>query len=483
MTRVTRLPARRYPHAVDALDPSLLPANTHAVLDALRRAGGRPYVVGGTVRDLLLGAPVSKDVDLEVFDLAPEAIAAALAGFGSVNAVGASFGVIKVHFDGGEDIDVALPRRESKTGAGHRGFLVAPDPTMTAEEAAARRDFTVNAMMWDPASGTLLDPFGGRGDLGQRVLRHTSAHYVEDALRVLRGMQFCARFDLEPAAETIALSATMAGDFTAISRERVWTEWWKWATRSVSPSRGLWFLRHCGFIERFYPELHALIDCPQEPDWHPEGPVWEHTLHVVDAAASIAARDGLAPDERGLLLLGALAHDLGKPGTTAIENGRIRSIGHTEHVEPVRGFFARIDAPARLVDACVALTQNHLVHLGGPTPRSVRRLAHRLGEAGTTIDMLARVIESDGAGRPPLPPEPGPPLIALRAIAADLALRSARPRPIVLGRHLIEWFGMTPGPSFRALLDAAFEAQLDGAFADLDSGRAWLTRHLGEREA
>lgn len=459
------------------LDSSRLPALAHAVLAELRRAGGCPFVVGGTVRDLLLDLETPKDVDIEVFGLSPELIVPALEGLGSVNAVGVSFGVVKVHHEGFE-VDVSLPRRESKTGAGHRGFLVAPDPTMTIAEAAARRDFTVNALLWDTERGELHDPFGGQRDLGQRVLRHTSQHYIEDPLRVLRAVQFCGRFELEPDPATIALSATMADDFETLSRERIWAEWWKWAARSVRPSCGLWFLARCGFVERFYPELHAMVGCPQEPEWHPEGPVWEHTLHVVDAAARIAQRDRLPPADRGLLLLGALCHDLGKPSTTSVEDGRIRSIGHTEELEPVRSFLARIDAPTRIVDACLGLTLNHLVHLGGSTPRSVRRLAHRLGAAGTTIDLLSRLIEADGAGRPPLAPEPGEDLLTLRRIAEDLALEAARPRPLVQGRHLIEWFGMTPGPRFRTVLDAAFEAQLDGAYDSLEAGRSWVAGHL-----
>ena len=222
-----------------------LPADLRAMLDAVRRVG-RPRLVGGGVRDWLLGlAP--KDFDLEVGGVDFETLRRTLEPFGATDVIGRSFGVIKVRSRAtGEEYDFSLPRRESKTGSGHRGFAVAPDPALNDAEAAARRDFTVNAIACDPFSGELIDPHGGRRDLEARVLRHTSAAFSEDPLRVLRAMQLAARFDFSLAPETAALSRSIAETFSELPLERVWGEWEKWATKAARPSRGLAVLEEAG---------------------------------------------------------------------------------------------------------------------------------------------------------------------------------------------------------------------------------------------
>lgn len=180
-----------------------IPGELRAMLDAVRRVG-RPRLVGGGVRDWLLGL-TSEDFDIEVGGIDFEKLQRALAPFGATDVVGRSFGVIKVRgATSGVVYDFSLPRRESKTGAGHRGFAVAPDPLLSDAEAAARRDFTINAIAYDPFSGEVIDPHGGRADLQAKLLRHTSAAFVEDPLRVLRAFQFAARFDLTLAPETVA---------------------------------------------------------------------------------------------------------------------------------------------------------------------------------------------------------------------------------------------------------------------------------------
>src|SRR5262245_54574022 len=277
-------------------------AQLHPILEAIQAAGGQPLIVGGAVRDMLLGHD-PKDLDVEVYRLDVEQLAAALAPFGRLDAVGRSFGVLKLRTPAGQEFDFGLPRRESKVGAGHRGFLAAPDPTMTPHEAAARRDFTINAIALTP-DGRVLDFFGGQADLRDRVLRHTTAAFAEDPLRVLRGMQFAARFDMRLAPETAALGRALLPEAPTLAIERVWAEWWKWATKGIRPSAGLRALEETSWIG-LYPELVALIGCQQDRLWHPEGDVWLHSLHVVDAAATIAARDGLASEERAALLLAA----------------------------------------------------------------------------------------------------------------------------------------------------------------------------------
>ena len=213
-----------------------LPDKLRSVLGAVRSAG-RPRLVGGAVRDWLLGLE-SKDFDVEVAGVSFDQLHAALAPFGPTDVVGRSFGVIKLRLDGAE-YDFSLPRRESKTGSGHRGFAVEPDPSLSDAEAAARRDFTLNAIAYDPFADALIDPLGGERDLRARVLRHTGPAFSDDPLRVLRAFQLAARFDFKLAPETAELCRTMVGAYHELPFERVWGEWDKWAVKSAKPSAGL----------------------------------------------------------------------------------------------------------------------------------------------------------------------------------------------------------------------------------------------------
>jgi hypothetical protein len=238
------------------------------ILHAIVAGGGRPQIVGGAVRDLLRGEAI-KDVDIEVYGLAIDRLAELLGQFGRVDAVGRSFGVLKLRLPDGQELDVAVPRRESKIGAGHRGFLAAPDPTMTPREAAARRDFTWNALALTH-TGELLDFFGGVADLEAGIIRHTTAAFAEDPLRVLRAMQLAARLDMRLAPETAELSLALLPEAATLAIERIWGEWQKWALKSINPAAGLRVLVETGWIA-LYPELGQLIGYPQDPLWHPEG--------------------------------------------------------------------------------------------------------------------------------------------------------------------------------------------------------------------
>src|SRR5580704_14009189 len=188
----------------------------------------RAYLVGGCVRDALAGLPEEKDFDVEVFGLDYEQLLAALAPWGRTDLVGRSFGVVKLSTGSGYNYDFTLPRKDSKVAAGHKGFDVAFDPAISLREAAARRDFTINSIMYDPRTRQVLDFFGGQADLQGGILRHTSAAFIEDPLRVLRGMQFAGRFELRAAPETLELSRCMKGSYTELAVERVREEWLKW---------------------------------------------------------------------------------------------------------------------------------------------------------------------------------------------------------------------------------------------------------------
>jgi len=458
-----------------------LPAPLLAALAALRAAGGRPRLVGGCVRDWLLGLE-PKDFDTEVYGLDYETMGRALAPFGSTDVVGRSFGVLKVRLAGVE-YDFSLPRRESKIGAGHRGFAVEPDPELTEAEAAARRDFTLNAIAYDPLDNRIIDFHGGAEDLKNKILRHTGPAFVEDPLRVLRAFQLAARFEFTVAPETAALCRSISDSYHELPVERVWGEWDKWATKAVKPSLGLLALKQTGWLKHF-PEVAALDGVPQEPEWHPEGDVFVHTCHCLDALVGLATwREG-APAIRRVLSLSVLGHDLGKPATTkqAKKRGQLRWISpeHEAAGGPlVESFLRRIGAPLELIEHVRPLVVNHLLHHHGPAEfrdTTVRRLARKLAPA--TLDELIAVMLSDHLGRPPLIPQETVQRIEfLRHAAQRLALEHAAPKPIVLGRHLIA-LGLVPGPQFTPALEAAFESQLDGAFNDEAGGIAWMKNYL-----
>ena len=458
-----------------------LPPPLIAALQALRSAGGRPHLTGGCVRDWLLGlAP--KDFDIEVFGLDYETMGRVLAPFGSTDLVGRSFGVLKLRLDGTE-YDFSMPRRESKTGAGHRGFAIAPDPHLTEAEAAARRDFTINAIAYDPLADRLIDPHGGIADLKEKVLRHTSAAFAEDPLRVLRGMQLAARFDLTMAPDTVALCRSIRDSFKELPVERVWAEWDKWATLAAKPSAGLTVLKETKWIILFN-EVAAIDEVPQDPEWHPEGDVLVHTCHCLNALiAQPAWRDG-SPLTRRVLSFAVLAHDFGKATTThqAERRGRMRwlSPGHEAAGGPLtETFLQRIGAPLDLVNHVRPLVLHHLAHHHGQTEfraTTVRRLARKIAPA--TIDDLIAVMMADHLGRPPLVSADSlARMEQLRSLAHQLALEHAAPKPIVLGRHLIA-LGARPGPQFTPALEAAFESQLDGAFGDESGGIEWMRNYL-----
>lgn len=439
----------------------------------IRRAGGRALLVGGSVRDALLGER-AKDLDFEVHGLGPEALRATLDEHFSLDLVGQSFGVLKIRH---LPIDVALPRRESKQGTGHRGFEIFSDPELGFREAARRRDFTLNAIGYDPLDQELLDPWGGCRDLEQGVLRHVSEQFSEDPLRVLRAMQLAARFRLRVAPETLALCRTIEPE--GLPRERLLDEWKKLILRGQEISRGLGFLRDCGWL-RYYPELEVLVDCPQDPEWHPEGDVWVHTLHVMDAFAGERRGD----DWEDLVVgFGCLCHDLGKPATTSFIDGRYRSPGHEEEgEEPTRSFLARLTNQEMLVDQVVPLVRDHLKPYlfwrDKAGAAAIRRLARRVGR----IDRLVRLARADHAGRPPLPFDGFPAGDWLLDQAKSLALEAAKPRPLVQGRHLIA-LGLEPGPHFGPLLERCFEEQLDGTFETLEDGLEIARRVVEDHRA
>jgi len=435
----------------------------------------RAFLVGGAVRDALLGLPAGRDFDIEVFGVNYEDLVRALARWGRPDLVGRSFGVVKLTTGSGYQYDFTVPRLDSKVAPGHKGFDVEFDPSISPQEAAARRDFTINSIMYDPRARQTLDFFGGVEDLRMRILRHTSNAFSEDPLRVLRGMQFAGRFNLMAYPETVELCRAMKGSYAELAVERVREEWFKWAQSSTVPSAGLRFLIDTEWADHF-PEVKAMLGVPQEPEWHPEGDVFVHTCHCCDALARLKQWKAEDAESRVVHMLAVLAHDFGKPATThqAVKDGRMRIIspGHEElGGEIATRFLERLRTPQAIVERVVPLVQNHLFHWSGMTDRAVRRLSKRL--APENIQGLCLVMTADSMGRPPLPDVEPEHVRLLLEKSHELQVRQKPPEPVLMGRHLLE-LGMEPGKAFGAILHRAYEAQLEGAFFGLTQAWQWL---------
>lgn len=458
---------------------SQLPAPALRVAEAIIAAGGRAVVVGGAVRDHLLGYP-HKDIDIEAYGLDLEHLSAALERVARVHAVGKCFGVLKARVDDME-IDVSLPRRERKAGQGHRGFVVDHDPCMSFSEAASRRDFTINAMGVDLGSGELLDPWGGASDLKEGIIRHVSDAFDEDPLRVLRACQFSARYGFPIAEETLRKCRSLQAELTTLSTERIWEEIKKLLLKSPKPSMGILALEATGALILF-PELAALRGAYHNSVFHPEGDVWAHNNFVLDACAQLCRVEKLEEKDTLLLMLAALCHDLGKPATATLIGGVWRNPGHEQAGEaPTRNLLGRIGCPLTLVERIVSLVVEHdrpyrlwRQNLDQPvTDGVIRRLARRV-----PILPLCRLALADFRGRAAddaLGPCPSVEWLLERA--ASLGVLENPPRPLLQGRD-VQTLGVKPGPTMGELLKDAFEAQLDGEFADLPSAISWAQRRL-----
>ena len=460
---------------------SALPKKITDLAVAIRDAGGRAMLNGGCVRDELMGIQ-PKDWDVEVYGVEPVKLKTLLESFAkrqdadegvrvSLKTVGEAFAVYKL----AGDIDVSLPRRERKSGSGHRGFIVEGDPSMSFEDACSRRDFTVNAILKDPLTGETVDPFDGQGDIKRKLLRMVSREtFAEDSLRVLRAAQFAARFEFEIDAETVEMCKQI--DVTDLPKERIWGELEKLLLRAQRPSIGLKWLYDLGVVDQLFRELTALVGVPQEPDWHPEGDVDIHTLMVTDEARKLL--DGLDYPRQIAVMLGALAHDFGKPPTTEFVDGRIRSRGHDEAgVEPTLSFLDTLGLYTLdgydVRNQIVQLVRYHLKpgeYYKSKSPvgdGAFRRLARKVEP-----DLLYRVAKADSLGRNPdwLPKDKWFDSAAQEWFierVRELEIEKKAPEPILLGRHLIE-LGLEPSPQFKTILDAIYELQLDGKVEGLD---------------
>ena len=452
---------------------SKAPPKVLAIARAVKDAGGKAFLVGGCVRDILMGNQI-KDWDVEVYQLQPQRLREVLETFGTVNAVGEAFTVYKL----GHDLDVSIPRRERKSGRGHRGFVIEGDPDLSIEEATRRRDFTINAILEDPLTGEFVDPFNGQEDIETGVLRAVSEEtFAEDSLRVLRAAQFASRFHFTIDPDTVALCQAI--DLSDLPGERIWGEIEKLLILSERPSVGLRWLKELRVVDQLFPEIASLIAVPQDPVWHPEGDVFVHTQLVIDRARELIA--DLDYPKQVTVMLAALAHDFGKPATTEFLEEHWRSRGHEEAgVGPTKRFLDRLNLHTLdgydVRDQVIALVREHLKPGEFYKKRdeigegAFRRLARRCEP-----DLLYRVAKADSLGRNAewVPREQWYDAEAQEWFierVRELQVSSGAPAPILLGRHLLE-LGMDPGPRVGSITKAVYEMQLDGRIRTLEEAR------------
>jgi tRNA nucleotidyltransferase (CCA-adding enzyme) len=421
------------------------------IAKAIRKENGRVFYVGGYVRDNLLGC-TSKDIDVEVYNICPQRLLEILSRFGRVDVMGKSFGIIRVN---GLGVDFAMPRRERKVAAGHKGFEIGIDPFMSYEEACRRRDFTMNAILKDVLTGEIIDPFSGTIDIRNKVIRHIDdATFIEDPLRVYRAVQFTGRLGFSISSETIKLCSGI--DLSSISRERVFDELLKLLLLSEKPSVGFEYMLEMGVIKKYFPLLYDLVGCPQSEIHHPEGDAWNHTMLVIDEAAKLREKSK-SPDS---FMLAALLHDIGKPATTKKKDGKIISHGHAEVGEKLAfELLCKLTNDKRIIADTTNLVKNHMKPISLYQPRTkdsaIRRFASKCDIHEVLLlheaDYKGRAGDIDGF-------EKIKEWFQEKIVSLSLERKI---EPLVKGRDLIR-LGLEPGVHFGKILRQAFEMQLDG---------------------
>ncbi|MGE0010506.1 MAG: CCA tRNA nucleotidyltransferase [Candidatus Babeliales bacterium] len=442
------------------------------IAEALHKAGGQVFLVGGAVRDLLIGI-IPKDLDIEVHNLSLEALESVLKKFGPISTVGKSFGVIRVH---GIDVDWSLPRSDSSG----RKPMVTVDPHMDARTAFKRRDVTMNAMGIDLHTLELVDPFDGQHDLAQKRLRVTDPQlFIEDPLRFFRVMQFVARFQMQPDDQLNKLCARM--DISGVSRERIEEECTKWLLKSKRPSLALDWLDKIGRLKEIFPEVAALKGIAQEPQWHPEGDVYEHTKQALDAAAALSYD---SDREKLILMYAALCHDLGKVSTTQKIEGVIKSHGHALVSKRLATkLLKRITRDADLLTSVQKLVAYHMHPLqfvdNGAKLSAYKRLALKLAPQ-VTLCMLAKLATADRQGRNPHGPKP---LTCIPDVVHTFLAQAEKAQvmhkveaPILYGRDFIDV--VAPGPQLGAYVKFAYHLQLQHGITNKEELKQMVLRKM-----
>lgn len=434
-----------------------------------------PILVGGYVRDALIGH-VGTDLDFELYGITSlDELERILKPFGKLNAVGKSFGVLKLSYQG-YSIDFSPPRSESKQASGHKGFDVAFMRGTDFATAARRRDFTINAIGYNPLDNTLLDPFGGREDLSKKRLACVNPEtFVEDPLRLLRAVQFSARFDLKCDETLLALCRIMIekGALHELPKERIFEEFKK-LLFSPKPSVGLSLLKAMGGLSFFTP-LEKLETTVQDPDSHPEGDVWIHTLMCVDEMARLRTGDSKRDT---VLMFASLLHDIAKPATTLVCDGKINAPRHAEEGVAIAGnWLSRITEEKSLIEAVLPLVRHHGTPRKLYQNRSSDTEILRLSTKVAIADLLL-VARADFFGRSfTSAPDDFKAGKWLSERAQKLGVLHNPPPPLLKGRDLVA-LGLSPSETFKTILDAAYTAQINLEFTTPAQASEWLNLYL-----
>ena len=418
--------------------------------EEVKKHGGTAYYVGGYVRDYLLNLE-NKDIDIEIHGVEVSILKEILDTLGERISMGESFGIFGLR---GYGVDIALPRKEKAIGKGHRDFETFTDPMIGTYEAAKRRDFTINAMMMDVLTGEIVDHFGGTEDLKNHILRHVSEEtFPEDALRVLRGAQFASRFDCSIAPETLELCKDMP--LNHLSHERVWEELRKALLKAEKPSVFFQTLREMHQLSVWFPEVEALIGVEQNPTYHAEGDVFNHTMMVLDEAAKY--RDE-ASDSFGFMLT-ALCHDFGKAICTEIVKGKICSYYHEIKGLPlIETFLRRLTNETKRISYVLNLTEFHMRPNALASFGSSEKSTNKLFDSVFCARDLVYFAKSDHFGRITTVQDSFHEDFLWERLQVYEELMK---KPFVMGRDLME-AGLKPSPLFSELLDYAHKLRLAG---------------------
>ncbi len=414
-----------------------LPDRLLKIAQDISEAGGRAFLVGGVVRDFLLGNTDSRDYDVEVYDMEQDVLLSILKRYGRADIVGRAFGVFHLSMRG-LSLDFSFPRTESKVGIGHRGFVVQTNPHLTFKEAAARRDFTINAMGLELPQFNWQDPYDGRADLDRRVLRHVGPAFVEDSLRILRGVQFASRFKLTLAPETVELCRTLS--LSDLSVERLFEEFKKWLLKPGKPSLGLRAFLDIKLNE-YFPEVKPL------ESWNSLGEFLDNL-----SAEILAAETALSDEEQMILMFAGL---LCGNATPVFDEGSVNI------------FLTRITNEVKLLRGTPLLLRHafDISPAAFPDDSTIRRLSNTLDGLQLLCAFIRNYPLYDKSARQNFADD-------LRARGTTLAVYEKAPQPYLTGKMLMD-LGVKPGKQMGEIIKESFELQLDGKILDATSALEW----------
>ncbi len=420
------------------------------IAERVHNFGGVAYYVGGYVRDKLLKKE-NKDIDIEIHGIEPQTLENILDSIGKRMNIGESFGIYGLK---GYTVDIAMPRKEKQRGKGHRDFDVLVDSFIGTKKAAERRDFTVNALMENVLTGEIVDHFGGIDDLKNKTLKHVNDEtFPEDPLRVLRAAQFSARFSFSVHPDTVELCRNT--DLSDLSRERIEAELEKALLKADKPSVFFEVLRKMNQLSVWFPELEALIGVEQNPKYHSEGDVWNHTMMVIDKAA--AFRDKVTYP-LGFMMT-AIVHDFGKAVCTKRINGVIHSYNHEiEGLYLVESFLKRITGETKLKKYVINMTKLHMRPNILANSRSSVKATNKMFDESVSPNDLIYFSLSDSLGRIKQEGEGDNSEFLFERLEVFEEIMS---RPYVMGKDLIE-AGLQPGEYFSETLLYAHKLRLAG---------------------